>query len=82
MAKKKKSPLKGKRKNLLKTDPEQKPNLSYEQKVDLNATVVGKTVDIKKEEKKEEKLPEPKKAYVTRRPKTAFNTRKRWDQTN
>ena len=81
MAKKKKSPSKGKRKNLLKTGPEQKPNLSYEQKVDLNTTVVGKTVDIKKEEKKEE-LPEPKKAYVTSRPKTAFNTRKRWDQTN
>ena len=81
MAKKKKSPSKGKRKNLLKTDPEQKPNLSYEQKVDLNTTVVGKTVDIKKEEKKEE-LPEPKKAYVTSRPKTAFNTRKHWDQTN
>ena len=45
---------KGKRKNLLKTDPKQK----------------------KKEEKEEKKF------YNTSRPKTAFNMRKRYDQTN
>jgi len=78
MAKKKKSPTKGKRKDLLKTDPKQKANLSYIEKVNLNATVVGK--EEVKEEVKEEK-PAPK-AYVTSRPKTAFNMRKRWDQTN
>jgi len=67
---------KGKRKNLLKTDPKQKANLSYEEKVKLEATVVTES----KEEKKEEK--EEKKFYNTSRPKTAFNMRKRYDQTN
>tara|TARA_R100001443_G_scaffold93288_3_gene99870 strand:+ start:2804 stop:3034 length:231 start_codon:yes stop_codon:yes gene_type:complete len=74
----KKKTVKGKRKNLLKTDPEQKPNISYEQKMGADPTISG-FIKPEKKEIKEEAKP---KAYVTSRPKTAFNTRKRYDQTN
>lgn len=70
--------IKGKRKNLLKKDPSQEENLTYEKKVGLTATVnpmLGKVEPEKKEE--------PKKVfYNNSRPKTAFNMRKRVDQTN
>tara|TARA_R100000231_G_scaffold26276_4_gene23828 strand:+ start:4085 stop:4312 length:228 start_codon:yes stop_codon:yes gene_type:complete len=73
----KKKTAKGKRKNLLKTDPEQKPNISYEQKMGADPTISGLKKPTK--EIKEEVKP---KVYVTSRPKTAFNMRKRYDQTN
>ena len=69
---------KGKRKNLLKKDPSQEENLTYEKKVGLTATVnpIMGTVEPEKEE-------EPKKVfYNNSRPKTEFNMRKRIDQTN
>ncbi len=69
---------KGKRKNLLKKDPSQQENLSYEKKVSLTATVNPLTGAVKPEKKEE-----PKKVfYNNSRPKTAFNMRKRYDQTN
>mgnify|MGYP003148730814 CR=1 FL=1 len=74
----KKKTAKGKRKNLLKTDPEQKPNISYELKMGADPTISG----LKKTKKKEIEEEVKPKAYVTSRPKTAFNMRKRYDQTN
>jgi len=74
----KKKTAKGKRKNLLKTDPEQKPNISYEQKMGADPTISGFNKPKKTEDIEEIKP----KAYVTSRPKTPFNMRKRHDQTN
>ena len=74
----KKKTAKGKRKNLLKTDPEQKPNISYEQKIGADPTISG----FKKPKNTEVKEEVKPKVYVTSRPKTAFNRRKRYDQTN
>ena len=74
----KKKTAKGKRKNLLKTDPEQKANISYEQKMGADPTISG----FKKPENTKVKEEVKPKAYVTSRPKTAFNMRKRYDQTN
>tara|TARA_R100000541_G_scaffold28311_2_gene37606 strand:+ start:4147 stop:4377 length:231 start_codon:yes stop_codon:yes gene_type:complete len=74
----KKTKVKGKRKNLLKTDPIPANNLSYEDKVNLNSTV--KTIEKVEEKKIEEEA--PIKTYATGRPMTAFNNRVRTDQTN
>jgi|TARA_R110000796_G_scaffold127921_1_gene243342 hypothetical protein len=70
---------KGKRKNLLKTDPIPANNLSYEDKVNINATVV---TPVEKVEEKKVEEDVPVKTYATGRPMTAFNTRVRTDQTN
>jgi len=84
---------KGKRKDLLKKDPKQKENLTYENKIKADKTVTGRTVapppeiieELKKtikvlSEKEKEKV--PTKIYTTSRPRTAFNMRERHDQTN
>ncbi len=84
---------KGKRKDLLKKDPKQKENLTYENKIKADKTVTGRTVapppEIIEELKnsiralsEKEKEKSPKKIYSTSRPRTAFNMRKRHDQTN
>jgi hypothetical protein len=73
MAKRKK-PSQGKRKDLLKKDKPDAPNLSYEKKVDMVATVV-------KPKKENKPTPPPKPdshvQYVRARPKTAINGRDR-----
>lgn len=84
---------KGKRKDLLKKDPKQKENLTYENKIKADKTVTGRTVapspeiiaELKKtikvlSDKEKEKV--PTKPYTTSRPRTAFNMRERHDQTN
>ncbi len=89
MAKKK---SKGKRKDLLKTDPQQKENLTYEKKLKADSTITGKTVEpptefVEQLKKTIQVLTEEKKdkqvvSYTSSRPKTEFNMRKRTDQTN